>query len=87
MRDLARTILDLMGDPITPSSEPWPNSPTEIWSMRSDVTKAPTSSGSSRPSVAEGLEHTIAWYRESSKNPAHSFPPESTPCFDAWPTC
>ncbi|HXQ61938.1 MAG TPA: SDR family NAD(P)-dependent oxidoreductase, partial [Acidimicrobiales bacterium] len=64
MRDLARTILQLMGDPITAEYGALPNRPTEIWSMRSDVTKATERLGlpPARP-LWEGLERTIAWYR------------------------
>ena len=64
MRDLATTILDLMGNPITPEFGALANRPTEIWSMRSDVTKARKVSGlpAARP-LREGLERTISWYR------------------------
>jgi len=64
MRDLAVTILELMGDPITPEFGALANRPTEIWSMRSDVTKATQRLGlpPARP-LREGLERTISWYR------------------------
>jgi nucleoside-diphosphate-sugar epimerase len=64
MRDLAQTILGLMGNPITPEIGALPDRPTEIWHMRSDSTKARDALGY-RPqrSLAEGLEETIAWYR------------------------
>ena len=41
-----------------------PERPTEIWSMRADVTKATKVLGlpPARP-LREGLEKTIAWYR------------------------
>jgi UDP-glucose 4-epimerase len=65
MRALAQTILELMGDPIVPEFGALPNRPTEIWSMRSDVTKARNTLGlePARP-LREGLEQTIAWYRK-----------------------
>ncbi len=64
MRDLARTILELMGDPIAPEFGALPERPTEIWAMRSDPTKAREQLGLPpfRP-LREGLEQTIAWYR------------------------
>ena len=64
MRDLAKSILGLMGDPIVPEFGALAPRPTEIWSMRSDVTKARSRLGleAGRP-LEEGLEATIAWYR------------------------
>jgi UDP-glucose 4-epimerase len=65
MRALAQMILELMGDPIVPEFGALPNRPTEIWSMRSDVAKARDKLGlePGRP-LREGLEQTIAWYRQ-----------------------
>jgi nucleoside-diphosphate-sugar epimerase len=64
MRDLATTILDLMGNPIKADIGALPERPTEIWSMRSDVTKARERLGlaPARP-LREGLALTIDWYR------------------------
>ena len=64
MRDLAGMILELMGDPIVAEFGALPNRPTEIWSMRSDVSKARDRLGldPARP-LKEGLEQTISWYR------------------------
>ena len=64
MRDLAQTILEIMGDPIKAEFGALANRPTEIWSMRSDVTKATERLGlaPARP-LRAGLERTIAWYR------------------------
>ena len=64
MRELAQTILDLMGNPIEAEFGALPDRPTEIWSMRSDVTKARETLGlpPARP-LREGLEQTIGWYR------------------------
>ena len=64
MRDLATTILALMGDPIVAEFGALPERPTEIWSMRADVTRATKVLGlpPARP-LRDGLEQTIAWYR------------------------
>jgi UDP-glucose 4-epimerase len=63
MRDLAATVLEIMGDPITAEFGALPNRPTEIWTMRSDVTKARERLGLPEPrSLREGLEETITWY-------------------------
>lgn len=64
MRDLAQTILDLMGNPIEAEFGALPERPTEIWSMRSDSTKARQRLGLEPfRTLAEGLEQTIEWYR------------------------
>ncbi len=64
MRDLARTVLDVMGDPIVPEFGALPERPTEIWSMRSDVEKARRRLGLPPfRTLRQGLEPTIAWYR------------------------
>jgi UDP-glucose 4-epimerase len=65
MRDLAQTILELMGDPIRAEFGALPERPTEIWTMRSDATKAQSRLGLPpfRP-LREGLEQTISWYRQ-----------------------
>jgi UDP-glucose 4-epimerase len=64
MRELATTTLALMGDPIVAEFGALPERPTEIWSMRADVTKATKVLGlpPARP-LRDGLEQTIAWYR------------------------
>lgn len=65
MRELARRILSLMGEPIVPEFGALPERPTEIFSMRSDVTKARRLIGlpPARP-LEEGLRETIDWYRD-----------------------
>jgi UDP-glucose 4-epimerase len=65
MRDLAETILGLMGNPIEAEFGALPERPTEIWSMRSDATKARDRLGlpAFRP-LHEGLAPTIEWYRQ-----------------------
>jgi UDP-glucose 4-epimerase len=64
MRDLATTILDLMGNPIEPRLGALADRPTEIWRMFCDSTKARERLGwEPRHSLAEGLQKTIDWYR------------------------
>ncbi|MFZ0665833.1 MAG: GDP-mannose 4,6-dehydratase [Acidimicrobiales bacterium] len=65
MRHLATTILELLGNPITAEFGAIGYRPTEIWSMRSDVSKARSVLGlpPSRP-LHDGLESTIEWYRK-----------------------
>jgi UDP-glucose 4-epimerase len=74
MRDLATTILGLMGDPIAAEFGALPERPTEIWSMRADVTKAAKVLGlpPARP-LRDGLEQTIAWYRRELEQSASLF--------------
>lgn len=76
MRELAQTILDLMGNPIEPEFGALPDRPTEIWAMRSDVTKARQrlSLPPFRP-LAVGLEPTIAWYRREMEQASSLFSP------------
>ncbi|MGH9299097.1 MAG: NAD-dependent epimerase/dehydratase family protein [Acidimicrobiales bacterium] len=65
MRDLAETILDLMGNPIAAEYGALPERPTEIWSMRSDVAKARSQLGLAPfRSLREGLAETVEWYRQ-----------------------
>lgn len=74
MRDLATTILDLMGNPITPAFGALPERPAEIMEMRCDNTKARTLLGwSPKHSLAEGLSETIAWYRAELASPRSPF--------------
>lgn len=77
MRDLATTILDLMGNPIEPQFGALPDRPTEIWRMFCDSTKArELLSWKPQHTLAEGLEKTIEWYRrELERNPTSSFLP------------
>lgn len=64
MRDLATTLLRLMGDPVEPQFGALPDRPTEIWRMRADAAKARDLLGWT-PTVPleEGLRRTIDWYR------------------------
>lgn len=74
MRELARRILSLMGDPITPEFGGLPERPTEIAAMRSDVAKARRMIGlpPMRP-LDEGLQATIDWYRDELSRPDSVF--------------
>lgn len=74
IRDVARTILDLMGNPIQAEIGALPDRPTEIWSMRSDVAKARERLGIPPfRSLSEGLEPTIAWYRRELEQAGSQF--------------
>jgi nucleoside-diphosphate-sugar epimerase len=65
MRQMAQTILDLMGNPVEAQFGALPERPTEIHRMFSDSTKAREVLGwSPRHSLADGLQKTIAWYTE-----------------------
>jgi len=74
MREVATTILDLMGNPVAAHFGALPDRPTEIWEMRSDSTKARKLLGwEPGHSLADGLEKTIAWYRRELAGPASVF--------------
>ncbi|MHB8682285.1 MAG: NAD-dependent epimerase/dehydratase family protein [Acidimicrobiales bacterium] len=74
IRDLATLILDLMGNPVKAQFGALPDRPTEIWEMRSDSTRARRHLGwEPRHSLAQGLEKTIAWYRETLQDPRSPF--------------
>ena len=73
MRDLASTLLRLMGDPVTVDFGALPDRPTEIWRMRADNTKARDLLGwTPKVSLEDGLRRTIAWYRDELADPAGS---------------
>jgi UDP-glucose 4-epimerase len=74
MRDLATTILDLMGNPITPKFGALPERPAEIMEMRCDNTKAKTLLGwEPKHSLADGLAKTIEWYKGELSSPRSPF--------------
>jgi nucleoside-diphosphate-sugar epimerase len=74
MRDLATTILDIMGNPIEAQLGALPDRPTEIWRMYCDNTKARELLGwKPEHSLAEGLEKTITWYRAELDHDGSSF--------------
>lgn len=76
MRDLALTLLDIMGNPIEPSFGALPDRPTEIWRMYCDGTKARDALGwVPEHSLRDGLEKTIAWYAEEAAKLDSSFFP------------
>ena len=65
MREVATTILDLMGNPVEAEFGALPDRPTEIWEMRCDASKAMERVGYvPRTSLEDGLAQTIAWYRD-----------------------
>ena len=65
IRDVVTTILDLMGNPIEAEIGALPDRPTEIWRMYCDSTKARETLGwEPKHTLREGLEKTIAWYRQ-----------------------
>jgi nucleoside-diphosphate-sugar epimerase len=64
MADLATTLLDLMGNPITAELGALPDRPTEIWRMHADATRARDELGwTPQVSLEDGLRRTIEWYR------------------------
>jgi nucleoside-diphosphate-sugar epimerase len=74
MRDLATTILDLMGNPVKPDFGAVPNRPTEIWRMYCDSTKARERlRWKPSHSLRDGLEKTIDWYRRELTQRASPF--------------
>jgi nucleoside-diphosphate-sugar epimerase len=74
MRDLATTILDLMGNPIEPQLGALPDRPTEIWRMYCDSSKARERLGwAPEHSLREGLQKTIEWYRRELESPSSLF--------------
>jgi nucleoside-diphosphate-sugar epimerase len=67
MRELASTVLDLMGDPVKALFGALPERPTEIPRMYCDSNSARTVLGwSPRHCLRDGLARTIEWYRAES---------------------
>ncbi|MBW8801355.1 MAG: SDR family NAD(P)-dependent oxidoreductase [Streptomyces sp.] len=65
MRDLATTLLDLLGNPVVPEFGALPERPTEIWRMHCDSSRARAVLGwAPEVDLEEGLRRTIAWYEE-----------------------
>lgn len=65
IRDVTTLVLDLLGNPATASFGALPERPTEARAMRSDSTRAREILGwKPEHSLVDGLEKTIAWYRE-----------------------
>ena len=76
MRAIATTILDLMGNPITPKFGALPERPAEIMEMRCDNTKARALLGwEPKHTLQEGLAKTIDWYKAELAGPRSPFNP------------
>jgi UDP-glucose 4-epimerase len=74
IRDVASTILALLGNPIRARFGSLPERPTEIWTMRSDSSRARDVLGwKPQHSLTDGLEKTIAWYRSEVANAGSPF--------------
>jgi nucleoside-diphosphate-sugar epimerase len=74
MRQVAQTILDLMGNPIEPQFGALPERPTEIHRMFCDSSKARQALGwSPQHSLADGLRKTIDWYTGQLGDPGSPF--------------
>jgi nucleoside-diphosphate-sugar epimerase len=74
MRDLATTILDLMGNPVEPEFGALPERPTEIMRMYADTDKTKRLLGYNAPtSLADGLRKTIEWYTGEAASPDSQF--------------
>jgi nucleoside-diphosphate-sugar epimerase len=76
MRDVATTILDVMGNPIEARFGALPERPTEIMRMYCDSTKARTMLGwAPQHSLRDGLAKTIEWYRAELEAPGSPYVP------------
>jgi nucleoside-diphosphate-sugar epimerase len=65
IRQLATTVLELMGNPVKGLFGALENRPTEIWRMFGDDTKARELLGwSATTTLTDGLTKTIDWYRQ-----------------------
>jgi nucleoside-diphosphate-sugar epimerase len=74
MADLATTLLRLMGDPITAQLGALPDRPTEIWRMHADASRARAELGwQPQVTLEEGLQRTVAWYRQELERDQSSF--------------
>jgi nucleoside-diphosphate-sugar epimerase len=74
IRDLATTILDLMGNPVEAELGALPDRPTEIWRMFCDSTRARELLGwQPAHTLADGLARTIEWYRAELDRDGSSF--------------
>jgi len=74
IREVATLVLELLGNPVEAEFGALPERPTEIWTMRSDSSRARESLGwKPQHSLAEGLEKTIAWYRREIENSSSQF--------------
>jgi nucleoside-diphosphate-sugar epimerase len=76
MREVATTILDLMGNPIEPKFGALPERPTEIMRMYCDSSKARERLGwAPKHSLRDGIAKTIEWYRQELDTPGSPYLP------------
>jgi UDP-glucose 4-epimerase len=74
IRDVATTVLDLLGNPVEAHFGALPERPTEIWTMRSDSTRAHAILGwKPQHTLEDGLRRTIEWYRRELRDPTSPF--------------
>jgi len=74
MRNVAETILELLGNPVAPEFGALPDRPTEIWRMYSDNAKARGLLGwGPTHSLRDGLAKTVDWYRAELAGGGSSF--------------
>jgi nucleoside-diphosphate-sugar epimerase len=74
IRDLALLILDRLGNAIEPRFGALQGRPAEIWTMRSDSSRARELLGwKPRHTLADGLERTIEWFRSELSNDSSPF--------------
>jgi nucleoside-diphosphate-sugar epimerase len=64
IREIAETILEMMGHPVRAEIGAIPHRPTEIWRMYGDGSRArDVLAWKPRHSLREGLQRTVDWYR------------------------
>ena len=74
IRAVTTLVLDLLDNPVVANFGALADRPTEIWTMRSDSTRAREALGwKPQHSLADGLEKTIAWYRRELAQPSSPF--------------
>jgi len=74
IRDIATLVLDLLDNPVQAHFGALPERPTEIWTMRSDSTRARQLLGwKPQHSLVDGLQKTIDWYRRELRDPSSPF--------------
>lgn len=74
IREVTTLVLDLLGNPVRAHFGALPERPTEIWTMRSDATRARDLLGwKPQHSLSDGLHKTIAWYRRELEDPDSPF--------------
>ena len=74
IRAVTAMVLDLMGNPVEARFGALPDRPIEIWQMRCEAARARDELGwKPQHSLADGLEKTIAWYRQEIADPSSPF--------------